>query len=97
MGDDSIDMEDDSIDMGYLVTLASSGRPGLAVLDVHEGGGHERRLRRRGQVERLGVVVHIVGVGVHDVEQAAAQGLTFVHLSAQRRRFLWDKGCLGGV
>ena len=27
----------------------------------------------------------------------AYQGLTLVHLSAQRQRFLWDKGCLWGV
>jgi len=25
------------------------------------------------------------------------QGLTLVHLSAQRKRFLWDKGCFRGV
>jgi len=25
------------------------------------------------------------------------QGLTLVHLSAQRKRFLWDRGCLAGV
>ena len=25
------------------------------------------------------------------------QGLTLVHLPAQRKRFLWDKGCLGAV
>jgi len=24
------------------------------------------------------------------------QGLTLVHLSAQRKRFLWDKGCISG-
>ena len=24
-------------------------------------------------------------------------GLTLVHFSAQRKRFLWDKGCFGGV
>ena len=24
----------------------------------------------------------------------SSQGLTFVHLSAQRKRFLWDKGCV---
>jgi hypothetical protein len=27
----------------------------------------------------------------------AGQGLTLVHLSAQRKRFLWHKGYLGGV
>jgi len=25
------------------------------------------------------------------------QGLTLVHLPAQRKPFLWDKGCFGGV
>ena len=33
--------------------------------------------------------------------QGRGQGLTFVHFSAQRKRFLWDRGvfrgCLGGV
>ena len=24
----------------------------------------------------------------------SAQGLTFVHISAQRKRFLWDRGCV---
>jgi len=28
---------------------------------------------------------------------ASGQGLTLVHLSAQRKRFLWDKGYSGGV
>jgi len=28
---------------------------------------------------------------------ASAQGLTLVHLPAQRKRFLWNKGCLWGV
>ena len=28
---------------------------------------------------------------------ASFQGLTLVHFSAQLKRFLWDKGCLGGV
>ena len=27
---------------------------------------------------------------------APGQGLTLVHFSAQRKRFWWDKGCLGG-
>jgi hypothetical protein len=27
----------------------------------------------------------------------ADQGLTLVHFSAQRKRFLWDKGRVGGV
>ena len=25
---------------------------------------------------------------------AAAQGLTLVHFSARRKRFLWDRGCI---
>jgi len=25
---------------------------------------------------------------------SAAQGLTLVHVSAQRKRFLWDRGCI---
>ena len=34
----------------------------------------------------------------HDVlEQTQLQGLTLVHLSAQRKRFQWDKGYLGGI
>jgi hypothetical protein len=28
---------------------------------------------------------------------AGDEGLTLVHLSAQRKRFLRDRGCLGGV
>jgi hypothetical protein len=72
--------------------MASSDGPSLEVLDVHEGSGHECRLRRRGQVERLGVVVHIVGVGVHHIEQAAAAvpGLTLVRFSPQRKHLPWD-------
>jgi hypothetical protein len=30
-------------------------------------------------------------------EMTVKQGLTLVHLSAQRKRFWWDKGYLGGV
>ena len=28
---------------------------------------------------------------------AATQGLTLVHCSAQRKRFLWDRGCIRGL
>jgi len=28
---------------------------------------------------------------------ASNQGLTFVHFSAQRKRFLWDRGCNYGL
>ena len=31
------------------------------------------------------------------VRAAPGQGLTLVHLSAHRKRFLWYKGCLGGI
>jgi hypothetical protein len=33
----------------------------------------------------------------HVLLAAARQRLTPVHFSAQRKRFLWDKGCLWGV
>jgi hypothetical protein len=37
-------------------------------------------------------------IAVQDLLHAALQqGLTLVHVSAERKRFLWDKGCLGGV
>jgi len=28
---------------------------------------------------------------------ASAQGLTLLHFSAQRKRFLWDRGCIQGL
>ena len=28
---------------------------------------------------------------------AASQGLTLVHFSVQRKRFLWDRGCVQGL
>jgi hypothetical protein len=28
---------------------------------------------------------------------AAQQGLTLLHFSAQRERFLWDRGCIHGM
>ena len=28
---------------------------------------------------------------------ASRQGLTLVHFSAQRKRFMWDRGCMYGV
>jgi hypothetical protein len=31
---------------------------------------------------------------VNPTQSAAAQGLTLVHFSAQRKRFLWDRGCM---
>jgi len=32
-----------------------------------------------------------------EARAACFQGLTLVHLQAQRKRFLWDKGCSGAV
>ena len=29
--------------------------------------------------------------------EARQQGLTLVHFSAQRKRFLWDRGCIEGL
>ena len=30
-------------------------------------------------------------------EACLQQGLTLVHFSAQRKRYLWDKGCIEGL
>jgi hypothetical protein len=50
-------------------------------------------------LERPAVSVH--GTAHIHLDITARQGLTLVHFSAQRRRFLWDRGafrgCLGGV
>jgi hypothetical protein len=31
------------------------------------------------------------------VSDTSYQGLTLVHFSAQRKRFLWDRGCIEGL
>jgi len=46
---------------------------------------------------RLGVRVVVVVRRVHDVVRALRQGLTLVHFSAQRKRILWDRGCIKGL
>jgi len=41
--------------------------------------------------------VPILVAALHPVSaqwHAAGQGLTLVHFSAQRKRFLWDRGCI---
>ena len=37
-----------------------------------------------------GIVEHVL----QGQAGAARQGLTLVHFSAQRKRFLWDRGCI---
>ena len=50
-------------------------------------GAEERRGAREANMDKAAV--------------AAAQGLTLVHFSAQRKHFMWDRGCIrdysGGV
>ena len=43
--------------------------------------------------------VHVPLVRVLDEAPGGAhhQGLTLVHFSAQRKRFLWDRGCISGL
>ena len=48
----------------------------------------------------LGVPAGCWGCGAGPATSEAGgwrQGLTLVHLSAQRKRFCWDKGYFGGV
>ena len=39
----------------------------------------------------------VAGVRSSSLEMASDQGLTLVHFSAQRKRFLWDRGCIEGL
>jgi len=39
----------------------------------------------------------LVSIGEDDNVFTQYQGLTLVHFSAQRERFLWDRGCLWGL
>jgi hypothetical protein len=44
--------------------------------------------------DHAGIATQLV---VERALEAEGQGLTLVHFSAQRKRFLWDRGCVQGV
>ena len=59
--------------------------------------GAWRTLWRRNALQRAAVAERMTRVRVKVGGAALRQGLTLVHYSAQRKRFSWGKGCLGGV
>ena len=52
----------------------------------------------RGYVERMSCVTALTDGGksakLHVFDVRNWQGLPLVHFSAQRKRFMWDRGCL---
>jgi hypothetical protein len=50
--------------------------------------------RRKPKVRQRLAVSTLRWLVRHSWPNASAQGLTLVHFSAQRKRFVWDGGCM---
>jgi len=65
---------------------------------VLSGPGQGVGFARVPRAEELRRALHGAAIaGDGDEVGAVAQGLKLVHFSAQRKRFLWERGCISGL
>ena len=73
---------------------AASSQPGRR---SGAGGGAAAAACTSGKDPTRWSLRHSSSTAVPLPASASEQGLTLVHFSAQRKRFMWDRGCMYGV